>query len=84
MSKVNRDYVMNNRIFILRADNMSSIFADSLKNLDVFVDKANKLRLAMEEVFIQIGLYINKFSQTTELFTLNEEVRNLNQGRGWA
>ena len=38
------DYVMSNCIFILKLDNMSSFFIDSLNNLDVYVEKPNKLR----------------------------------------
>ena len=46
------DYVMSNGIFKLGSDNTSSIFIDSLNNLDVYVEKPNKLPKAMEEVFM--------------------------------
>ena len=38
------DCVMSTRIFILRSENLSSIFFDSLTSLDVYVEKPNKLR----------------------------------------
>ena len=44
-------YVMSNRIFILRLEDMFPIFVDLLDNLDVYVE-ASKLRQAMEEASI--------------------------------